>query len=139
MDASASNNLSMADDPRYDDVTISNEDRLLRRVRPNQLIVETDGSQRPSSAIFKAPELSINIESLMIEQNRKPEDSLTNYPGEFLTSITAGQVRVYNLPIVKDIEPSSDPAHGLVLGKKTNSFANAMVRQQQWIVPPPRK
>ncbi len=129
----------MADDPRQDDLTILDSDRLFRRVRQNQLIAEPDGSQRPSSAVFKTTELSVNIESLMIEQGRLPEDALTRYPGEFLTSVTAGQVRAHKHPIVKDTEPPNDPAHGLVLGEKKGRFSNSMVRQHQWIVPPPIK
>ncbi|MGH8575668.1 MAG: hypothetical protein ACREXX_19340 [Gammaproteobacteria bacterium] len=37
--------------------------------------------------------MSVNIESLMIQQGRPPEDTLTGYPGEYLTSIIAGDVR----------------------------------------------
>ena len=129
----------MADDLRQDDLTIANDDRLFRRVRSNQLIPESDGSQRPSSAVFKVLELSVNIESLMIQQGRLPEDMLTNYPGEYLTAFTAGQVRAHGHPVIKDTEPPNDPAHGLVLGKKKDSFANAMKRQHQWIVPQPKK
>jgi len=75
----------------------------------------------------------------MIEQGRPPEDTLTNIPSEFLTSIIAGNVRAHGYPIVKDTAPPNDPAHGLVLGRKTNAFANAMVRTHQWIVAPPKK
>lgn len=125
-----------------DDASIPNHDRLFRRVPPNQLTRENDGSIRISSANFRHPELSVNIESLMIEQGRLPEDTLKNYPGEFLTSITAALVRGFGHAIVKDNisrpnEPPVDPAHGLVLGKKTGSFANAMVRSHSWIVSPP--
>ncbi|MGH9583445.1 MAG: hypothetical protein ACRD4O_10960, partial [Bryobacteraceae bacterium] len=91
----------------------------------------------PSSAVFKDTELSVNIESLMTQQGRAPEDTLTNYSGEYLTAITAGHVREYGHPVVKDTAAPNDPAHGLVLGKKKGSFANAMVRAHQWIVPPP--
>jgi hypothetical protein len=80
--------------------------------------------------------MSVNIESLMIEQGRPPEDTLTGYPGEYLTSIIAGDVRAHGLGVVKKTQPPHDPAHGLVLGKKKDSFANAMVRSHQWIVPP---
>ena len=127
----------MADDSG-DDISIPNADRLFRRVRANQLRTESDGSQRPTSAVFKNAELSVNIESLMIEQGRAPEDTLTNFPNEFLTSIVAGTVRAYGHPIVKDTAPPNDPAHGLVLGRKKDSFANAMARTHQWIVPPPK-
>ena len=127
----------MANDPR-DDPSIPNADRLFRRVRPNQLFAEADGSQRPTSAVFKNPELSVNIESLMFEQGRRPEETLSNFPDEFLTSIVSGNVRAYGYPIVKDTAPPNDPAHGLVLGRKTHAFANAMVRSHQWIVAPPK-
>jgi hypothetical protein len=83
--------------------------------------------------------MSVNIESLMIEQGRPPEDTLTDYPGDFLTSIIAGDVRQLGYPIIKDTAPPNDPAHGLVLGRKRESFANAMVRSHKWIVAPPHK
>jgi hypothetical protein len=129
----------MPQETRPDDLTIRDDDRLLRRVTPNQLFTDPDGTTRPTSAVFKSTELSVNIESLMIQQKRPLEDTLANHPGEFLTSITAAAVRVHGLPIVKDNEPPNDPAHGLILGKKTGSFANAMVRAHKWVVPPPNK
>ena len=101
--------MGMADDPRQDDPTILPDDRLFRRVPANQLIPEPDGTQRPSSAVFKVRELSVNIESLMIQQGRPPEDTLTPYPGEYLTAVTAGQVRAYGHPIVKDTAPPELP------------------------------
>ena len=125
----------VADNPQ-DDPTIPDSDCLFRRVRPNQLFTEPDGSKRPTSAVFKNRELSVNIESLLVRQGRPPEDTLTGYPDVCLTSVKAGQVREHKYPIIKDCEPPNDPAHGLVLGKKTNAFANAMLRAQKWIVPP---
>lgn len=129
----------MADQTRPDDATILDSDRLFRRVRANQLVPLPDGSFRPASSVFKDTELSVNIESLMIEQGRPPEDALTGYEGASLTAITASAVRQRGsqFPIVKDTGPGHDPAHGLVLGKKPDSFANAMVRAHQWIVAPP--
>jgi hypothetical protein len=124
---------------RLDDPSIPNTDRLFRRVRSNQLFKESDGTHRPTSAVFKNLELSVNIESLMIAQGRPPEDTLAGFPDDFLTCIKAGDVRTYGHPIVKDTDPPNDPAHGLVIGKKTNSFANAMVRSHVWIVSPPKE
>ena len=124
---------------RKDDPTIQDHDRLLRRVQELHLHYEPDGSRRLSSAAFKTTELSVNIESLMIEQGRPPEDTIWNYPNDYLTSITAASVREYGYPIIKDTEPPNDPAHGLVLGKKKESFANAMARQHRWIKAPPAK
>ncbi len=118
-----------------DDKSILDEDRLLRRVRANQL-VGVGASARPSSAVFKAEELSVNIESLMVQQGRPLADALEKYPEESLASVRADEVRKFPHPIVRDTAPPNDPAHGLVLGKKKDSFANAMVRCHQWIVPP---
>lgn len=129
----------MVDHPLSDDRTILDDDRLFRCVPPNQVVEGADGRYRPSSAVFKTPELSVNIESLMILQGRPPEDTLARFPGYYLASVTASQVRVHKYGVVKDNDPPHDPAHGLVLGKKTNGFANAMARGQLWIVPPPKK
>jgi hypothetical protein len=128
----------MAEETRQDDPSIPNTDRLFRRVPRNQLRLQEDGSWRPSSAVFKTEEMSVNIESLMVAQGRPPEDTLAGHPGQFLTSIIAGDVRQFGHPIVMDTAPPNDPAHGLVLGKKRDSFANAMVRLHKWIVAPPQ-
>ena len=101
-----------------DDPSIPDTDRLFRRVPPNQLEPLEDGTFRPTSAVFKHAELSVNIECLMVEQGRLPEDTLTGYPGHYLTSIIAGDVRAKGHSIVKDTEPPNDPAHGLVLERR---------------------
>jgi len=119
-----------------DDASILDEDRLLRRIPPNQLCME-DGKLRPSSAVFRHAELSVYIESMVVAQGRAAEDVLSNYPNEFLTALPVSEVRKFPYPIVKDNEPPHDPAHGLVVGKKTGGFANAMKRCHLWVVPPP--
>ncbi len=118
-----------------DDASILEEDRLLRRIPSTQVFWE-DGNPRPSSAAFKNTELSVYIESMMVAQQRPLEDALTNYPNEFLTAVRVEDVRKFPYPIVRDTEPPNDPAHGLVVGKKKNSFSNAMVRCHEWVVPP---
>ena len=100
----------MAEDSRVDDLTILATDRLFRRVTARQLVKLPDGTKRPSSVVFKATEMSVNIESLMVAQGRLPEDTLTKYPAEYLTSLIAGRVRAHHYPIVKDTEPPNDPA-----------------------------
>jgi hypothetical protein len=121
---------------QQDDTSILENDRLFRRVPVNQLFREEDGSYRPSSALFAHTKMSVNIESLMIEQGRPPEDTLSGYPDNFLLSITAGSVRKFGHSIVKDTALQHDPAHGLVLGKKCGSFKKEMCRSFQWIVAP---
>lgn len=117
---------------REDDLSIPNSDRLFRRLPP-QFRVERDGKIRPSSSAFKNEELSVNLESLMGQIGRAPSDIATAHPKDALVSIVAGDVRHYKYPIVKDTDPPNEPDHGLVLGKKTDGFANAMVRSHVWI------
>ena len=119
-----------------DDLTIVDSDRLLRRIPPIQVVRESDGNVRPSSAAFKDPELSVNIESLMIEQGRLIEEAVGGMPGFSLVAMHAGSVRGFGHPIVKDASPPNDPAHGLVLGKKSKAFFRAMSRTAEWVVPP---
>lgn len=127
----------MAENEPVDDKSIPDTDRLFRRVAPNQLSPNEDGSKRPSSSVFKTDRMSVNIETLMIEQGRPPEDTLTKYPNAYLTSISVNDVRSFGCyPVVKDTQPPNDPAHGLVLGKKKGSFANKMLRNHKWIVEP---
>ena len=128
-----------------DDPTIKDEDRLFRCVQPipSQLVTEADGSKRPSSAVFRDSELSVNIESAMVAQGRSPETMLAAWPGAGITAIVVCTIRNYDRerneshPIVRDGDPPNDPAHGLVLGKKTSAFANAMRRSHTWVVAPP--
>jgi len=62
-----------------DDASILDEDRLLRRIPPNQLCME-DGKLRPSSAVFRHAELSVYIESMVVAQGRAAEDVLSKLP-----------------------------------------------------------
>jgi hypothetical protein len=127
---------------RQDDPTIRDDDRLFRAVTPQFIVREADGTLRPSSAAFTAEELSVNIASVMAAQGRPPAETLNNFPGWSLTSITPGAIRRYDAekgeshPVVRDADPPHDPAHGLVLGRKSRGFANTMTRAHRWIVPP---
>jgi len=70
-----------------DDKSILDEDRLLCRIRANQLMgagggfVFFGGDPRSTlySAVFKAEEFSVNIESLMVRRGRpSPQSSPTS-------------------------------------------------------------
>ena len=91
---------------------------------------------RIASAAFKDPRLSVSFESLLREQGRKVEDALTGHPDNSLCSITAGLARERGQSVVYDTEPPHDSAHGLVLGKKTQSIANQFAREAKWVIPP---
>ncbi len=90
---------------------------------------------RIASAAFKQVELSIQFESLLLQQARSFDDVLKGYPDNSLCSITAGLARQHGQGVVYDTEPPNDPAHGLVLGKKTKSAANKFARAAKWVIP----
>ena len=60
---------------------------------------------------------------------------MQSYPGETAVAITAGLARELGQIVCKDTEPPNDPAHGLVIGKKTGSIANRFAREAKWIIP----
>jgi len=76
-----------------EDSSILDQDRLLRRVPENQL-VWNDGRARPSSAVFRNTELSVYIESLMVEQSRPLESALEIIRVNFDISAGGGSAAV---------------------------------------------
>ena len=125
-----------------DDLTISDEDRLFRRVPPEWVVC--DDNRRPiavSSAAFSNSSdgsgMSVSIESVMTRKNLSEQDILREYEGFGLVAITAGLAREKGQGIVK--KPTDrDPAHGEVTGKKRVSVKRAFKRNAEWIVRPSR-
>ena len=118
-----------------DDQSIPNEAALFRRIPPYWLTPDECGRKRVSSAAYRHFELSILIELLMREAGRPPEEALTGYVDHCLVSITAGLARKLHQKVVKESSPPNDPAHGLVVGKKTDSIASRLARESKWVVP----
>jgi hypothetical protein len=121
--------------PAADDLSIPNQEILYRRLPPAWLVLGEGGRARISSAAFKHEELSVFIHSLLLSQQRSPTGALQGFPGQALCSITAGLAREMALGVVYDAEPPNDPAHGLVVGKKTQAVANRLARAAVWVVP----
>lgn len=119
----------------HNDASIVDSEVLLRRLHPNWIVPGDGDRMRISSAAFKDEELSVQFESLLRRQGRPVEDALTGYPDYSLSSITARLARELGQRVVYDIQPPNDPAHGLVLGKKTKSVANRFAREARWVVP----
>jgi hypothetical protein len=84
---------------------------------------------------FKHEELSILFYSLLQNQGRTVQDALSGYSDNSLCSITAGLARELGQLVVYDVEPPNDPAHGLVVGKKTKAVANRFAREALWVIP----
>ena len=117
------------------DPGIADSEVLLRRLQPDWIVPGDRERMRISSAAFKHEELSVLFESLLKRQGRPVEDALRGHPNDSLCSITAGLARKLGQRVVHDTEPPNDPAHGLVLGKKTKSAANRFAREARWVIP----
>jgi hypothetical protein len=73
--------------PDVDDGSIGDDFDLLRTIRPDQIIDdEHRGTRRPSSAAFKAPELSVDAEQILLANGLHFTFSLRNHPGFSLAS-----------------------------------------------------
>jgi hypothetical protein len=120
--------------PQNDAIIVDSE-ALLRRLHPNWIVPGDRDRMRISSAAFKDEQLSVQFQSLLLQQGRPVADALKEHPDNSLCSVTAGLARDLGQAVVYDTQPPHDPAHGLVLGKKTKSIANRFAREARWVIP----
>jgi hypothetical protein len=122
-------------DKREDDRTILDEERLLRRIHPQQLVPdENNGKFRVSSAAFRDRELSVVIESALRVTDRSPADTVARHPSHSLVAIRAGLARQKAQRVFRGPDPD-EPAHGLVCGNKNSKCASEFARSAEWVVP----
>ena len=119
-----------------DDPSIPGDERLFRRIPPTWVNWSEDGNPTISSAAFKEPELSVNLESVMARDCRPPADAVRNYPGYGLAAITAAHARSLNQKVARDPVPE-EPAHGIVYGQKKHGCIGGKLRDGAvWVVVP---
>ncbi len=118
----------------FDDPSIPDEERLLRRIHLTHVVEGGDGRSALSSAAFRDLELSVNLESVMRAAGRQPADSLKDNPNDLLACITAGVCRGNGQTVGPD-PISSEPAHGYVFGKKTKRIQRALRDAASWVLP----
>lgn len=125
---------------RPDDPTVLDEERLLRRIIPDHAVRdETSGKLRVSSAAFRirgARELSVNLESKMLDDGRPVTEMLNGHPNCGVASITAGVARSQNHSVARDPKVE-EPAHALVCGSFSDSAVKAFKKAATWIVEMP--
>lgn len=131
---------------RTDDLTISDQDLLLRRILDQPAIwfkIAEDGSIRPSSAAFKdsyTNEVSVHVQSLTTEEAVLAQGK----PGDGLVSIPARVPRSLNHIVAATVEADDpeDPSHRVIcapaeLGKGARTrAARVMASEAVWIVFP---
>jgi hypothetical protein len=115
---------------RIDDLSITDNDLLWRRLHPDW-VIPTDSGFRISSAAFKdgRHEVSVNLAALTTV-----EETLAGFPNQGLAEIRAGVPRSLGHSIVRDPE-ESNPSHALICeppvqpNKKRERDAKEMARQ----------
>jgi hypothetical protein len=102
--------------PRPDDPSISDGERLWRRVHPSWIKIDPDmGQPDVSSAVFSTrAEVSVAIAALTTT-----EIFLRDAPLQSIIEFTAGAARAAGCTVVRDPLPD-DPAHALVCGSKSH-------------------
>jgi hypothetical protein len=115
-----------------DDGSIADDHDLLRRVRPDQVIDDQNlGMRRPSSAVFKDPELSVDSKHVLAENGQDWTFSLQGHAGYSLARFSARFARYLGLPVIGKPLPTN-AAHVEVHGKKTQGIANSLIAGSYW-------
>lgn len=116
-----------------DDGSIPDDACLLRRIRSDQIVDdENSGGRRPSSAAFRAPELSADAEPILKASGRDAQSTLDGYPGYSLVNLDAKHARAKGLAVIH--KPVADnPAHTEVVGKKTQGIIKYLVANCTWV------
>jgi hypothetical protein len=121
-----------------DVVPIADDDNLLRRIRPDQIIDDKNlGTRRPSSGAFKDPEMSVDSECLLHRHGLDWTFSLRNHTEYSLARFAAAAARTKGLTVLHKPE-RDNPAHTEVTGKKTQGVSNHLVAQSTWAYLKPR-
>lgn len=119
-----------------DNTSIRDEERLFRRVHNSQLVRDDDtGLARVSSGVFKDKDMSVNIESVLLDSGGSAESCLHDPKIQKLISITAQNARRLNQAICHDPLPGN-LSHGLVYGSKNARPVHDGLRAAStWVIP----
>ena len=122
-----------------DDVSIGDDERLLHRIRIEDIFTDPHtGHRRPSSATFRSKS---NIISVDLASLTTPDNALAAYPHHALVEIDVGTVRSLGCKVVRDPHPDN-PSHVLLYGsgpdgRMTKSQAREIVSRCRWVLVEP--
>jgi hypothetical protein len=106
---------------------------LLRRIHPTQVVPDQNrGGLRPSTAAFKAPQMSVDVEEFLHEQGLDFNFSLRGYNGYSLVRIRAKFCSDAGLEVVHKRITGND-AHAEVIGKKRDGLTSSMSQAAEWV------
>ncbi len=122
-------------------VSVADEDRLWRRIHPDFYWFDPElGAKRLTSAAFKDTELSVYIEKLVAISGRTTADMLKGkYVSNGMVSFIAGFARSKGQEVIHkphNADQDVDPAHGLVIGRKSHRTCLEFAEHCTWLVYP---
>jgi hypothetical protein len=127
----------MADDGPPEDPTIHDDAELWRRIPPWHFYFDDKlGRTRPSKAAFEDDGDGSPMSVVLAAESGRLEAALAGHQGYALATITAGLARACGQRVARDPTPG-DPAHAIVIGRKTDGIRRRFAREARWVVPPP--
>ena len=127
----------MVDDGPLDDPSISDDAELWRRIPPWHFYRDEKlGRVRPSKAAFEDDGDGSPMSVVLAADAGAPGSALAGHAGFALAAITAGLARSCGQGVVRDPTPD-EPAHAVVIGRKTDSIKRRFAREARWVVLPP--
>lgn len=120
----------------HDHDGIADGDTIIRKISHHFVVDDKNGGKRLSSMAFKASnnEMSVDIESLMLEDGINPQEFVTTPVWIGSISLMAGAFRSAGLMV--GYEPvEGNPYHGEVWGKVTSSKSKTLAKAANWYVP----
>lgn len=126
-----------------DDPSIRNECALLRRIPANsEMHIIWDNNLKrwcPSSASFDdhtdGSPMSVVLGDELDAAGRDAATVLDGHDRFALAAISAGIARRNRQAVARDPLPQ-EPAHGLVIGRKSKAVRSSMAKAAQWVVAP---
>ena len=119
-----------------DDAPVPDDVPLFHRVHPVHIVWDDDRRcQKVSSGLFRHPEMSVDLGDKLEELGVTPDSLVDAFSDHALVVLFAGAARECKQEIVRQPLPSL-PAHGLIVGKKTQGVQRALARASEWVVRP---
>lgn len=123
-----------------DDLSILDNDELWRRILPRWIIFDKNlGRMRLTSQAFQDPRdgtpMSVLLADDLLKSGGTPDTALSGHAGYALASVTAGLCRERSQKVAR-APTFEEPAHGVVVGKKTGSVRSRLAQEARWVVPP---
>jgi hypothetical protein len=112
---------------------ISDDDALLRRIHPLQIVEDKNlGRRRPSSAAFTDPELSTDSEALLEKHGLDSSFCIQNHAGYSLARVEVQFARASGMEVT-NTPKERNPAHTDVIGKKTEATQRKFAKHATWV------